>query len=112
MTSQRYINQIKTYLSDQFNLEDEQVSEMMPSFISTLAGHMTNLEKAYESGDLMILGKSGHTIKGAFLNLGLNDCAEIALQIERRGKEGDHSTDFAYLIARLRQKVDVITSTN
>jgi histidine phosphotransfer protein HptB len=112
MTSQRYINQIKTYLSDQFNLGDEQVSEMMPSFISTLAGHMANLEKAFESGDLGVLGKSGHTIKGAFLNLGLNDCAEIALQIEHRGKEGDHSADFARLVASLREKVDVITSRN
>lgn len=109
MTSQKYINQIKTYLSEHFSLADEQVKEMLPSFISTLSGHMANLEKAFESGDLMVIGKSGHTIKGAFLNLGLHDCAEIALQIENRGKQGDPSTDFAQLVAMLREKVDVIT---
>ncbi len=112
MTSQQYVNQIKTYLCQQFNLGDEQVKEMMPSFISTLAGHMSNLEKALQSGDLKVLGKSGHTIKGAFLNLGLSECAEIALQIERRGKEEDRSADFAKMVARLREKIDVITSSN
>lgn len=111
MTSQ-YIDQIKTYLNNQFNLGDEQVAEMLPSFISTLASHMTNLETAFESGDLGILGKSAHTIKGAFLNLGLNDCAEIALQIERRGKAGDQSADFAHMVTSLREKIDMIINKN
>ena len=108
MTSQQYINQIKSYLFNQFSLSEEQVSEMLPSFITTLSGHMTNLEKAFANGNLEVLGKSGHTIKGAFLNLGLADCAEIALQIERQGKEGDLSTDYARLVADLRKKIDVI----
>jgi HPt (histidine-containing phosphotransfer) domain-containing protein len=108
MTSQQYIDQIKSYLSKQFSLGEEQVSAMLPSFISTLSGHMNNLEKAFAGGNLEVLGKSGHTIKGAFLNLGLTDCAEIALQIERKGKEGDLSTDYARLVADLRVKIDVI----
>lgn len=112
MTSQKYIDQIKTYLSDQFSLKDEQVAEMLPSFMLTLAGHMTNLEKAYASGDLGVLGKSGHTIKGAFLNLGLADCAEIALQIEHRGKAEDRTADFALMVSSLRKKVDVITDNS
>jgi histidine phosphotransfer protein HptB len=109
MTSQLYINQIKSYLSQHFNLAEEQVSEMLPSFLATLSGHMNNLEKAFAGGNLETLGKSGHTIKGAFLNLGLTDCAEIALQIERKGKDGDLSTDYARLVADLREKIDVIT---
>jgi histidine phosphotransfer protein HptB len=108
MTSQQYIDQIKLYLFDQFSLSEEQVAEMLPSFITTLSGHITNLEKAYQSGNLEVLGKSGHTIKGAFLNLGLADCAEIAFQIERQGKEGDLTTDYAGLVADLRAKIDVI----
>lgn len=112
MTSQQYISQIKSYLFDQFSLSEEQVVEMLPSFITTLSGHMANLEKALANGNLEILGKTGHTIKGAFLNLGLADCAEIALQIERRGKEGDQSTDYARLVADLRKKIDVITGNH
>jgi histidine phosphotransfer protein HptB len=108
MTSLQYIDQIKSYLSRQFSLGEAQVSEMLPSFILTLSTHMTNLEKALASGDLEVLGKSGHTIKGAFLNLGLTDCAEIALQIERSCREGDLSTNYARLVADLRGKIDVI----
>ena len=108
MTSHQYRDQIKSYLFRQFNLGEEQVSEMLPSFILTPSGHMTNLEKAFADGNLEALAKSGHTIKGAFLNLGLTDCAEIALQIERRGKEGSQATDYARLVADLREKIDVI----
>ena len=111
MTS-HYINQIKTYLNNQFNLSEEQISGMLPSFMTTLAGHMANLEKALDSGDLGVLGKSGHTIKGAFLNLGLKDCADIALQIERHGKDGDPSVDYAQMVTKLREKVDLITNKN
>jgi histidine phosphotransfer protein HptB len=112
MTSQQYINQIKSYLFNQFSLSEEQVSEMLPSFLFTLSEHMTSLEKAFASGSLEVLGKSGHTIKGAFLNLGLADCAEIAQQIERRGKAGDRTTDYARLVADLRAKIDVIITHN
>ena len=112
MTSQQYISQIKLYLFNQFSLSEEQVLEMLPSFITTLSGHMANLEKALANGNLEVLGKTGHTIKGAFLNLGLADCAEIALQIEHRGKEGDMSTDYSRLVADLRKKIDVITDSH
>jgi HPt (histidine-containing phosphotransfer) domain-containing protein len=112
MTSQHYTRQIKSYLSDQFGLSDEQVSDMLPSFFSTLSGHMTNLEQAFTSANLEVLGKTAHTIKGAFLNLGLTDCAEIASLIEQKGKTGDQSADYAQLIANLRQKVDVIIKKN
>ncbi len=108
MTSRQYIDQIRSYLSRQFSLGEDQVSGMLPGFISTLSVHMTNLEKALVSGALEVLGKSGHRIKGAFLNLGLTDCAEIALQIERKCKEGDLSADYARLVADLRGKIDII----
>ncbi|MDR3630615.1 MAG: Hpt domain-containing protein [Desulfocapsaceae bacterium] len=109
MTSKDYVHQITVYLARQFHLGEAQISEMLPSFISTLTGHMANLEAALKSNNLEALGKAGHTIKGAFLNLGLTDCAEIALQIERGGKEGDRSTDFAGLTANLREIIDIIS---
>jgi HPt (histidine-containing phosphotransfer) domain-containing protein len=108
MTSTQYRQQIQSYLAKQFNLGSEQISEMLPSFITTLSGHMANLEEALKSGNLENLGKSGHTIKGAFLNLGLADCAEIAFQIEQGGKSQDQSVDFPGLIATLRDNIDAI----
>ncbi len=90
---------IKKHLANQFHLPDEQIESMMPSFISTLGEHMETLEKALKNNDLIQLGKAGHTIKGAFLNLGLEECAEIALIIESAGKAGDSELNY-------RQKID------
>jgi len=102
---QQKLQYIKSYLSEQFNLPAEQIEMMLPSFIMTLSNHMRNLEKALEQNKPLILGKIGHTIKGAFLNLGLDDCAQIALLIEERGKAGDTTTNYKELVEELRQKV-------
>ncbi len=105
MTCQTTIDTIKKYLKNQFHLPGEQIEIMLPSFISTLKDHMRNLELAVEDENFDVLGKAGHTIKGAFLNLGLKECAEIALKIEEKGKIGDHSTNFRALLEDLRLKI-------
>lgn len=105
ISAEQRINQIKAYLCDQFQLSEEQVGEMLPGFIQTLSTHMENMERILAEDDLLALGKAGHTMKGALLNLGLNDCAELALRIEERGKAGDRLTDFTALVAALRQTI-------
>ena len=105
---QQKIQHIKTYLAEQFNLPAEQIEMLLPSFISTLETHMQNLENALKENNLASIGEVGHTIKGAFLNLGLEDCASIALRIEERGKAGDHSTNYKQLVEELRLKISPI----
>ena len=97
------IDNIRTYLAQQFNLPPEQIEMLLPSFIATLGTHMESLEDALDGNNPQIIGKMGHTIKGAFLNLGLKDCASIALHIEERGKAGDRTTDYRQLVEELRQ---------
>ncbi len=80
----------------------EQIDMLLPSFIATLGTHMRNLENALASNNQELLGKAGHTIKGAFLNLGLHDCAQIALIIEEKGRQGGSPTDFKKHIEDLR----------
>ena len=105
---QQKIQHIKTYLAEQFKLPAEQIEMLLPSFIATLGAHMRNLENALEENNLASIGEVGHTIKGAFLNLGLEDCASIALRIEERGKAGYHSTNFKQLVEDLRLKIDPV----
>lgn len=99
------IRGIKLHIARQFNLPDEQIEAMMPSFISTLREHMSSLEDALADNDPLLLAKAGHTIKGACLNLGLEDCAQIAFRIEQKGRAGDPSTDFTLLVEELRLKL-------
>ena len=105
MSAEQRINQIKAYLCDQFQLSEEQIGEMLPGFIQTLSTHMENMERNLAEDDPIALGKAGHTMKGALLNLGLNDCAELALRIEESGKADDRLTDFTVLVADLRQRI-------
>lgn len=95
------VEEIKKYLSEQFHLPLKQVETMMPSFITALNSHMDTLEKAVGENDLAQMGRAGHTIKGAFLNLGLLECADIALDIEESAKSGNSSVDY-------RSKLDVL----
>ena len=69
---------------------------------------MQNLEEALKENNPASIGEVGHTIKGAFLNLGLEDCASIALQIEKQGKAGDHTTNYRKLVEDLRLKINPI----
>lgn len=99
------IRGIKLHIARQFNLPEEQIEAMLPSFISTLEKHMQNLEDALAENDPQVLAKAGHTIKGACLNLGLEDCAQIALRIEEKGRTGDPATNFTPLVEDLRLKL-------
>ena len=110
MSAEQRIHQIKTYLCEHFQLSQEQIGEMLPSFITTLSTHMQNMERVLGEEDLLALGKAGHTMKGALLNLGLSDCAQLALRIEEMGKAGDTMTDYAALVADLRERISPLFS--
>jgi len=106
MSGQKNRSQIRDYLKNQFSLPAEQVDEMIPGFINTLAGHLANLEAAALSGDPQQVGKAGHTIKGALLNLGLHHCADIAHAIERKGKAAEGGEELDGLVVSLRKELD------
>ena len=102
MTGNNSIQRVKTYLSEQFHLTPEQIESMFPCFITTLVTHMQSLENALAGNDLSLTGKAAHTMKGALLNLGMGECAEIAMLIEEKAKGGgEDSADFKKLIEEL-----------
>lgn len=102
MTNQHSIKKIEIYLLTRFDLTEEQVESMLPGFIETLAAHLQNLENRLAEKDPVKIGKAAHTFKGALLNLGMEDCAQIARLIEEKGKAGLVSTDFQKLVDDLR----------
>lgn len=97
---------IKEYLGKQFHLPEEQIEQMLPTLLATLRSHMANLQEALQDGNLLQIGKMGHTIKGAFLNLGLEECAKVAYEIEMKGKRGDDQTDYQQLYDQLKVQLD------
>lgn len=81
---------------------------MLPEFKSTLSSHLESLEEALKENNPATLIRAVHTIKGAFLNLGLSECAKIALDIERGARISDESLDYHALVASLREIVNDI----
>lgn len=105
ISKEERLEQIQAYLIEKFHFPPEQIAEMLPNFIGALVSHMEKLDSAFQSGDLLGLGRAGHTMKGALLNLGLRDCVDIALTIEQQGKALDASTDYAALLGELRERL-------
>jgi HPt (histidine-containing phosphotransfer) domain-containing protein len=96
---------IRRYIKRQYNLPDEQIESMIPLFLATLAQYLTTLDQACAAINPAELGQIGHTIKGALLNLGLHEAAEIALAIEQHGKAADGSADYQALAAELKNRL-------
>ena len=92
---------IEDHLRTAFKLSEEQVETMLPTFIDTIRSHLAVLHEACAGSDLKKMARAAHTIKGAFLNLGLESFAEIALKIEHGGKSGDMNVDYPGLVREL-----------
>ncbi len=101
-----YEDEISLFLRESFELSQEQDDEMVPQFIETLKNHVGNLETSFVDGDVSSVKKIGHTLKGALLNLGINDLAEIAKQIEHH----DDSMEFAECQSKIEQLASAIQS--
>ena len=69
---------------------------------------MDRLDKALMDNDSLLTGKAAHTIKGAFLNLGLDECAELARIIEQAGKSAEKIEDLTPNVEKLRLKLNRI----
>ncbi|SDO99373.1 Hpt domain-containing protein [Desulforhopalus singaporensis] len=100
------VEQIRQHLASQYHLTESQIAEMLPRFLETLCSHMDDVEEALKNNDYKRLGEAGHKIKGAFLNLGLEENAKKAFVLEKIGKEVDTESDCGQLAAELRAAVD------
>lgn len=83
MKGQTYRQTIRDHLATAYLLTEEKIDAVLPAFLDTLLTHMQRLEKNLEEDDLELLARSGHVLKGALLNLGLHELAEMAHAIER-----------------------------
>ncbi len=96
------------HVREQYGIPMEKVLTMLPTFITVLQNHMRSLEQVLEESDLEAIGKAGHGLKGALLNLGLTEFAALAERIEKEGKAGNQDTDYGGLAAALREKLEEI----
>jgi HPt (histidine-containing phosphotransfer) domain-containing protein len=110
MTGEEYTQSISDHLHNAYMLSEDKIQEVMPRFLDTLLTHLENLHPPLETNNLSELGRAGHTLKGALLNLGLLELAEIAYTIEKQCNAGDETTDYQAMVKELQLKIRSFTT--
>ncbi len=105
MSDTSRIEIIREHLRKSYLLSDEKIDAILPQFLQTLVSHLQDLESKVTAGELESLGKAGHKIKGALLNLGLHDLAQTAFLIEQQCRLRDRSTDYLALVEKLKREI-------
>lgn len=99
---------IRTHLSTAYLLPEEKINSVLPRFLDSLQTLMLNLEQVAETETEESLGRAGHAIKGALLNLGLRELAALAFLLEQNGRTEELHRDSAELIANLKAEISKI----
>ena len=108
MTQLSIPDQVSKHIRDHYKLSADQVASMLPTFLQTLQSHMQDLETSLDVCETMGIAKAGHKLKGALLNLGLDDSAAIARRIEVEGKAGNQNADYSELVMQLKENLKEI----
>jgi PAS domain S-box-containing protein len=89
------ISQEKNELIDRVSLlervegDQELLTEMIQIFIEEAPALMKAMQEALQSGDMVVLERSAHSLKGAVGNLSSNSTATAALKVEQDAKNKD-----------------------
>lgn len=108
MQHSEYQQQIRDHLRQAYLLSEDRIDEVMPGFMATLKSMMQDLEQLSRKQNIEAINKTGHALKGALLNLGLHDIADIAYCIEKFKSFESEETELAEYIDRLREEMDKI----
>jgi HPt (histidine-containing phosphotransfer) domain-containing protein len=89
--NQHILDQIRTHLHQAYNLDADRIKALLPGFLSALSGYVDEMEAALANNNQDELVRSAHRIKGALVNLGLQDLAGRALILEQCARSPDTS---------------------
>ncbi len=101
---------IRDHLQTAYLLTEKKTEEMIPVFVATLGDHVERLAALAAAGDLDELGRAGHAVKGALLNMGLPDLAELARRIELQCRQRTGPVDRT-LITDLERAVRLLAGS-
>jgi HPt (histidine-containing phosphotransfer) domain-containing protein len=98
---------IKNYLRTEFEMDDEEIQEMLELFVDSMTELSETANNQAENSNIAGLKETGHSIKGAAANVGALVISEVGKEMETAGKAGDiskcaeHAAKFAELVAEL-----------
>ncbi|MFH0823604.1 MAG: Hpt domain-containing protein [Pseudomonadota bacterium] len=72
--------------AERLGFEAEEVLELILDFIDYSRGDIRGLREGLSSGNPSVVADHAHSIKGAALNLALDEIGTLASEIEKKGK--------------------------
>jgi CheY-like chemotaxis protein len=100
--SEGLLAEIAEHLKNIYNLDSEQVAQMTQISASSISETLAQAKEALAAGELDTLSAAGHKAKGVLLGIGLQEAADLARQIELKGKSGEKA-DYSVLLDRLEE---------
>ena len=70
-------------------LEEDEYLELVELFIETSKSDINNLQDAIDNKHIVMISEIAHSLKGAAMNLGLDDFLELAKAIEKTARDGE-----------------------
>lgn len=112
MTAAEYRHAIRDHLLHAYMLTEDKIDAYLPRFLDTLQVHLERLQQPLKTGDFNELKRAAHTLKGALLNLGLHELADIAYSIEQAAGAENTALDFQALYTQLHDEISSFTRAN
>ncbi|MDH4206148.1 MAG: Hpt domain-containing protein [Desulfobacteraceae bacterium] len=76
-------------MSKILGLEEDEYLELVELFIETSKSDLKNLQSAINNKNMEMIAGIAHSLKGAAMNLGLDDFIELAKTIEKTARDGE-----------------------
>jgi HPt (histidine-containing phosphotransfer) domain-containing protein len=76
-------------MSKILGLEEDEYLELVELFIETSKSDLKHLQSAINNKNIEMIAGIAHSLKGAAMNLGLDDFLELATTIEKTAHDGE-----------------------
>jgi len=76
-------------MSKKLGLEEDEYLELVELFIETSKSDLKNLQSAINNKDMEMIAGIAHSLKGAAMNLGLEEFLGLAKMIEKTARDGE-----------------------
>jgi len=99
-------------IAQSLDLEEDEYMDLIRLFVETTETNLENLESSINAMDSEAVFKMAHKIKGAALNLEMTDVANLAKEIEAKGKS-NQLTDISPLFGEFKkafEKINALTA--
>ena len=105
------VTAVAEHLKNIYSLEPDQVEQMVQISANSISETLAQAKRELAADDLHALSASGHKVKGVLLGIGLKEEAELARQIEQKGKV-EEVADYAGLLTRLEEALQSLLLLN